>query len=266
MATDLKKGLANRLKQVGAYDVGIADPRVGFEHVLPGKHPDSIWKPLPVERIRKHPLDLWKECRSVVVIAVACPPETNNTYLGPYAPWKGNRNIGPVPEDIQSDEFAMDRLSRILTASIRLQGMTLLENRGYKVSFQMPPLKLSAYEAGLGVYGRSGLIIHPVIGNRFRLGAIMTDAVLEPDGRLEGFDPCKDCDLCIKMCPAKAHDPTKSYPYSFDRVKCIRKRAEIAKEGLYCHNCYAVCPVGKLDNEKLLSIQEAKSFYKPHRT
>jgi len=62
----------------------------------------------------------------------------------------------------------------------------------------------------------------------------MTDAELEPDGRLEGFNPREDCDLCIKTCPAKAFDPTKQYPYSYDRVKCMAKRAEIAKKGLYC--------------------------------
>jgi hypothetical protein len=30
----------------------------------------------------------------------------------------------------------------------------------------MLPEKLCAYEAGLGVYGRSGLILHPELGNR----------------------------------------------------------------------------------------------------
>jgi epoxyqueuosine reductase QueG len=115
------------------------------------------------------------------------------------------------------------------------------------------------------VYGRAGFIIHPVLGSRLRLGGILTDAVLEPDGRLEGFNPCKDCDLCIKMCPAKAFDPTKSYPHAYARNQCTDKRVEIADRGFYCHNCYAVCPAGKLEDEKLLRISEAKSFYKPHR-
>ena len=143
--------------------------------------------------------------------------------------------------------------------------MAFLKKNGYDVSlryygFRMPGLKLAAYEAGIGVYGRAGFIIHPVLGSR--IGGILTDAELEPDGRLEGFNPCEDCDLCIKACPAKAFDPTKQYPYSYNREKCIAKRAEIAKKGYYCHNCYAVCPAGKLEDEELLSIKEAKSIFK----
>ena len=38
--------------------------------------------------------------------------------------------------------------------------------------------------------------------------------------------------------------------------------AEIAGRGLYCHNCFAVCPAGKLDDEELFSLREAKSFYR----
>jgi epoxyqueuosine reductase QueG len=250
----LKQGLLDRLKQVGAFDVRIADPSVGYEHALQGRHP----------------LDLWDECRSVVVFALACPPKTNNTYLGPYAPWEGDRKIGPVPGNIESNEFAMDRLARMMICQITLKGMQYIEQngRGFCARYSasgLPGIKLSAYEAGLGVYGRAGFIIHPVLGSHLRLGGILTDAVLEPDGRLEGFKPCEDCDRCIKMCPAKAFDPTMSYPQSYTREHCMKKRAEIAEKGFYCHNCYAVCPAGSMEDGKLLKISEAKSFYKPHR-
>jgi epoxyqueuosine reductase QueG len=159
----------------------------------------------------------------------------------------------------------MDRLVRLFIASIRLRGLAFLQANGHNVSFLQPRLKLSASEAGIGVYGRSGLIIHPILGNRLRLGAMMTDAVLEPDGRLEGFEPCENCDLCIRMCPAKAFDPTERYPHSWSRETCTGKRAEIADRGLYCHNCFAVCPAGKLEDRDLLQVREAKSFFKRDR-
>jgi ferredoxin len=39
--------------------------------------------------------------------------------------------------------------------------------------------------------------------------------------------------------------------------------AEVRVESdLYCHNCFAVCPAGKLDDEELLCIEEAKSFFR----
>jgi epoxyqueuosine reductase QueG len=243
---DLKRQLVDRLKQAGAYDVRIADPHVGFEHALSGQHP----------------LEVWDQCRSVVVFAVACPPQGNNTYLGPYAPWQGERYIGPVPEWIQSEDHAMDRLTRLFIASITLKGMAFLSDRGCDVSFRRPQHKLSAFEAGIGVYGRSGLILHPVLGNRLRLGVILTDIALAPDGRLEGFAPCEDCDLCIKACPARAFDPAKSYPHSFSRQKCTSKRAEIASRALYCHNCYAVCPAGEIEDEELMAIEKAESSFR----
>ena len=255
MTNDLKQGLVSRLKQVGAYDVRIADPHAGYEHAIEGRRP----------------LDLWKQCRAVVVFAVASSPKTNNIYAGPYAPWpEKNREVGPTPQYIQSYEYAVDRLARVFISSIALRGMKFLEANGCNTSVEYSgistlQLKLSAFEAGLGVYGRSGVIIHPLIGNRIRLGAILTDAVLEPDGRLEGFEPCENCDLCIKICPAKAFDPTKSYPHSYSREKCTPKRAEIENKKLYCHNCWAVCPAGTLKDEELLCIEEARSFFKPHR-
>ena len=151
MSDDRKRGLVERLKQVGAYDVRVADPAVGYEHVLP----------------EQHPLDLWDQCRSVVVFAVACSPRTNNTYLGAYAPWPGERSVGPVPECLRSTERAVYRLTWLFVNSVRLRGMEYLQARGRSFSFLQPQLKLSAFEAGIGVYGRSGVILHPVLGRHF---------------------------------------------------------------------------------------------------
>jgi ferredoxin len=198
----------------------------------------------------------------MVVFAVACSPKGNNLYLGPHAPWEGERFIGPVPSWIQSEAHAMDRLSRLFIASITLKGLMFLSDSGCEVSFARPQHKLSAFEAGIGVYGRSGLILHPVLGNRLRLGVIMTDAELAPDGRLEGYDPCADCDMCIRACPAKAFDQDRAYPDSFTREKCMSRRAEIASRELYCHNCWAVCPAGKIEDAGLVAIEEAESFFR----
>ena len=251
MEQDLKIALVKRLKQVGAYDVRVADPRIGFKHALEDKHP----------------LVFWPACKSIVVYSVPTSPETNNTYIGPYSMWDGDRNLGPVPNNLVSSEYALTRLSQLFMSSVTLKGMLFLQDKGYEtrhpeIEIQ---LKLCAYEAGLGVYGRSGLILHPELGNRMILGAILTNALLEPDPPLENASPCKDCDICTKGCPAHAYDPSKEYPDSWSKAKCMAKREEILKKGLFCHNCFAACPAGRLKDDELFLKREAVSFYRRKR-
>ena len=253
MADGIKQKLVDRLKEVGAYTVGVADPTVGFEYSEEGRHP----------------LDLWNECRSVIVFAVACPPKTNNIYIGPYSPHNGRENPPWEPGNLFAEDYAMNRLVRTLLNAITLQGLAFLQTEGHRVMFwphlRRLQLKLCAYEAGLGVYGRSGVILNPVLGNRLRLGVLLSDQVIEPDGRLENYTPCENCDRCVRRCPGKAYDATKDYPQSWSREKCIGARTRIAEKGQYCHNCYAVCPAGTIDDDKLLRIVEARSFLKRDR-
>jgi epoxyqueuosine reductase QueG len=248
---DLKIALVKRLKQVGAYDVRVADPRIGFEHGLEDKHP----------------LVFWPACKSIVVYSVPTSPEANNTYMGPYSVWDGDRNLGPVPDNLASSEYALTRLSQLFMSSVTLKGMMFLQNKGYEtrhpeIEIQ---LKLCACEAGLGVYGHSGLILHPDLGNRMILGAILTNALLEPDPPLENFTPCKDCSICIKGCPAHAYDESKEYPDSWSKAKCMAKRKEILKKGLFCHNCFAACPAGRLNDDELFLKKEAASVSRRRR-
>ena len=248
MEKDLKAALVDRLKQVGAYEVRVADPHRGFEHAQEGKHP----------------LDFYPDCKSVVVYAVPMAPEMNNTYIGPYSLWDGERNLGPVPDNLISSEYALDRISRLFMASVTLKGMIYLQSQGYDARYASIQihLKLCAYEAGIGVYGRSGVILHPELGNRMNLGALLTDAILEPDSPLKDFTPCDDCDICIKACPAKAYDPEKEYPESWTRETCMAKRAEIVKKGMFCHNCFTSCPAGRFKDDELFLKREANSFYR----
>lgn len=251
MNNSLKTKLNGRLLQAGAYEVRIADPGVGFEKAMP----------------HKHPMDIWPACRSIVVFAVARPPKGNNTYIGPYAPWNSDRSLGPIPPQIVSCEFAMMRLSVLIADSITLKGISILQEKGFssKVSSNLQN-KLCAYEAGIGIYGRSGLILHPKLGNRMFLGVIMTDALLEPDPKRREFNPCCKCDLCIKRCPAHAYDPDKAYPESWSYDKCMAKRKEISQKGLYCHNCFEVCPAGEYKDWQLLSVNEVNTYlyYEKH--
>lgn len=63
--------------------------------------------------------------------------------------------------------------------------------------------KQAAVESGLASWGKSGLVVHPRFGPRFRLGGLITVTELKPDKRLD-FSPCQDCQICIESCPAGA--------------------------------------------------------------
>ena len=59
-------------------------------------------------------------------------------------------------------------------------------------------LKDAAVLAGLGVIGRSNLLLHPDWGPRIRLRALLIQGDLQPSQPLEGFSPCSNCDLLCR--------------------------------------------------------------------
>ena len=64
-------------------------------------------------------------------------------------------------------------------------------------------LKHAAISAGLGELGRSNLLLTQQFGPHQRLGAIITEAILEPDAPFQG-KLCDDCKKCEKACPVGA--------------------------------------------------------------
>jgi ferredoxin len=240
-AADLKSELTGALGQAGAWQVGFADPGHGFGHVLP----------------EYHPLEVWPDCRSIVVFAVPSSPEMNDTYVGPLAPWKDRELPFPVPGCVLSDEYALCRLSRLVCSYVKLVCIELLEYRGHRTSLRRIQYKPAAFEAGLGVYGRSGIVIHPELGSRLALGVVMTDAVVPPDSPLTGFDPCRGCSVCIESCPAGAYDPALDYPGSWSRETCTSTRTALDSEGLYCNSCMTRCPAGSIPDAAILRTVRA---------
>jgi len=110
--------------------------------------------------------------------------------------------------------------------------------------------KLAACEAGLGVFGRPSILITPEYGPRVNLGVVLTDASLEPDKPLRGFDPCKKCDICIRLCPINAINKEMSPPKGFDRSRCVQfvywVREKTKRKIMLCGYCYNNCPAGEI--------------------
>lgn len=132
-----------------------------------------------------------------------------------------------------------------------------IRNLGYQAVPSMNDTALAiplAIQAGLGEYGRHGLLITPEFGPRLRLGKIFTDLPLVNDRpRTFGVKEfCEQCDRCAGACPAKAIPHGGPVPVALNRsgLKGVRKWSV---DGEACFNywskinsdcaiCIRVCP------------------------
>lgn len=78
-------------------------------------------------------------------------------------------------------------------------------------------LRHAAVAAGLGVFGRHNLVIHPEFGTRVIYGAVVTELALKPDPALTA-ELCNQCGLCVESCPGKALEEEGKT----DPMKCLR--------------------------------------------
>jgi len=78
-------------------------------------------------------------------------------------------------------------------------------------------LRHAAVAAGLGVFGRHNLVIHPRYGTRIIFTACLSDLSLDSDP-LVLDELCNQCNLCVESCPAKALDEEGKT----DPMKCLR--------------------------------------------
>ena len=119
------------------------------------------------------------------------------------------------------------------------------KNKSCYVSLTEKPI---ARRAGVGWYGKNGIIITERFGSWVILGEIITELELETDGSLQR--DCGDCTICFDSCPTKAIVS----PYVIDRTKCLQFISERPmnvplafrekwEDRLYgCTTCQEVCP------------------------
>jgi epoxyqueuosine reductase QueG len=123
-------------------------------------------------------------------------------------------------------------------------------------------LKHACVQAGLGVFGKNGLMHNPTYGTLLRPGAVVTNAELPGDPIIED-DPCPEkCDACIKACPSGAlqEDGTFKkmdclgylvkhaiYPLALKTETGLKNIERVINTAGYnywltCNECLRVCP------------------------
>ena len=135
-----------------------------------------------------------------------------------------------------------------------------ITNLGYQAVASMNDSALAiplAIKAGLGEYGRHGLLITREYGPRVRLGKVFTDMPLAHDRpvRFGVQETCDICRACTNGCPAKAIDDGEPSTvvhnrsniqgirkWTTDAEKCFRFWAN---QNTDCSICVRVCPYNR---------------------
>ena len=165
--------------------------------------------------------------------------------------------IGTVPSALSGTATGMG-YSRDTLVLLALS--QYIVNLGYRAVPTMNDSALAiplAIKAGLGEYGRHGLLITPEFGPRVRLGKIFTDFPMAHDAPLRfGVDAmCQVCRRCTDACPAKAiagGDPSDEVhnrsnirgitKWTTDAERCFRFWSN---QNTDCSICVRVCPYNR---------------------
>ena len=165
--------------------------------------------------------------------------------------------IGTVPSALSGAAVGQG-YSRDIIALLSLAAY--IRNLGYRAYASLNDTALSvpiAIQAGLGEYGRHGMLITPEFGPRVRMAKIFTDLPLVPDKPISfGVrQMCEVCRRCSDNCPPKAipSGPPQTEPigvsnligvtkWTTDAEKCFKFWAAQSTD---CSICVRVCPYNK---------------------
>lgn len=115
------------------------------------------------------------------------------------------------------------------------------------------PERYIAYLAGVGFIGRNNMIITKKYGSYIFLGEIITDLdIVCEDQRdfseIPKYTECNQCDQCIKECPTKSINKSRSNPniclsYITQKKDISDKEIKLLKGNIFgCDFCQIKCP------------------------
>ncbi len=211
-------------------------------------------------RERANPELLWPNVRAVILLGMNYAPDDN-----PLEKLK-ERSNGLVSVYAQGADYhdiikpRLKEMAHLLARESNAQAKVFVDT----APVMEKPLSAAA---GLGWQGKHTVLVSREFGSWLFLGAIFTDAELEPDA--PSLDHCGSCTRCLDICPTDAFPQ----PYQLDSRKCIsyltiehkgpiphELRRKFGNRIFGCDDCLAVCPWNKFAKaareQKLLSRRD----------
>jgi len=186
-----------------------------------------------------HPRDIYGKCTSVVVFAKKVPG--GPLYAESCVPYTIVNKV--MIEELDRLTFGvLEKLEDMGLEAVPIPSDDPYEHWEADRSYgrAILSLKHAAHLAGLGLLGKSTLLINSDYGNMVELGAVLVDAELEGDPPA-GYEAClPECSLCIDSCPAEALDGE-----TVDQKLCRPHSNFVTEKGYNLQKCYicrSVCP------------------------
>ena len=151
-------------------------------------------------------------------------------------------------------------------AFVELELAAFIQRLGYRAMTSGNDVSLSvpqAIDAGLGQYGRHGLLITKEFGPRVRIAKVITDMPLQRDYPDEGFCKsvirfCEICEKCATTCPSQSIPYGKEQTWEGTTISnnpgIMKWYVEVescygfwVENGSDCSNCIRSCPYNKKD-------------------
>jgi len=232
----LKGRLINRGRELGFSIVRVTEPK-----------PFELWSKGIQKRKELDPdtANTWDR-RGMSADPKAFLPEVRSLVVAAY-PYK------PYPLEFQKGFGSYSAHYRVYPRSRKAAGelSKILAEEGYKAVVDPPlPAKAAALRAGVGYFGKNGLIHTEEHGSWITLHMILTDAPLPYDPPGDKLSDCGSCTACIKSCPtgAIAEDgiiiPSRCIRFHMGSSELIPVdiRDKIGPRILGCDGCQISCP------------------------
>lgn len=176
--------------------------------------------------------------------AIAITTEMSHAMMD-YAPY------GPVVMESSEQYLNSGVVALKLATFIRSLGYEARAHIDGNYQVQVP---LVAKDAGLGEFGRMGLLMTPRLGPRVRIAVVTTNIPLRTNDTFHDvrmIDFCMKCKKCAAVCPSQAisfEDPKEVdgiVRWQINQEACY---TFWTKMGTDCGRCMAVCPYSHPDN------------------